>query len=137
MIKAGMCTKCGTPVWRTAVAQKDHDGTKAGTVYILWPMPTSVYAQVSTPTGYAPGIAYCLSCAPPIGSAFEGALGVPPGSPIRNYETAHGRYSAWYAPEKETFYRAWLRDHLLLDPADIEALMMTWQTDRGPVHANP
>lgn len=136
MIKAGMCTKCGTPVWRTAVAQKDHDGTKAGTVFLLWPMPQSVYARVQTPTGYAPGIAYCVTCAPPLGSAFEGTQGVPPGSPIIGYETAHGRYAAWYAPEKAPFYQAWLHDHLMLEPTEIASLLTLWQHDRGPAHAH-
>ena len=130
MLRAGYCAACGTLCWRTATAQKDHDGTKAGEVFLLWPKPESVYAKVQTPTGYAPGIAYCPSCAPAIGAPFVGTVGIPEGSPVIGYETAHTRYTAWYDGTQEPFYRAWLHDHLYLEPFDVNRLMVQWDQDR-------
>lgn len=133
MLRAGYCTACGTLCWRTAVAQKDHDGTKAGEVFLLWPKPDSCYAKVETETGYAPGVAYCARCAPPVGGVC--AEQVLFQRPILGYEKALERYSAWYTPEKEEFYRAWLHDHLYLEPAAIETLMIQWHHDQGASHA--
>src|SRR3990167_6403220 len=130
MLRAGYCAAFGTLCWRTATAQKDHDGTKAGEVFLLWPNPTSVYAKVRTPTGRAVGIAYCSPCAPQIGAPFVGTVGIPEGWPVIGYETAHTRYTAWFDVTQEAFYRAWLRDHLCLEPPDVDSLMVQWNLDR-------
>jgi hypothetical protein len=126
--RAGHCTACGALVWRTAVAAREDksSGIRAGQMFILWPNPTSMYARVETPTGEAPGIAFCAKCAPPIGDPALVDLG-----PVLRYETARGRYAAWYADDRETFYRAWLRDALSLKAAQIKALIQQWNADRG------
>ena len=131
MIRAGTCTACGQVVWRSAQSSKDWNAVPAGTTYLLWPRPDSLYAQVETETGWAPGIAYCARCAPPVGTPFlETALA---GRPILRYEKAGDRYAAWYAEEKRSFYAAWLTDQLWLEPAEVVALLHTWDEDRREI----
>jgi len=123
--KAGHCTGCGQLIWRTATAARDNGAVTAGQSFLLWPKPDSLYAQLQTDTGHAPGVAYCRQCAPAPGEfALEGY-----GATIR-LEGAHERYASWYAPERETFYRAWLQDALSLEPNQVNDLMSTWHEDR-------
>jgi hypothetical protein len=127
-VRSGHCSDCQRLVWRTAIAQRDTpDGTKAGEVFLLWPRPESLYAKVRTPEGFAPGIAYCPECAPQIGQpgpVFDGA-------PVIGYETAYGRYTAWYADEKREFWQAWLHDHLSLTGSEVSAYLDQWEKDRS------
>ena len=106
-----LCTYCDKLVWRTATAKLDSPSSNihAGQVFPLWPDPASKYAILSSDSGVAPGIAFCPSCAPKIGEPALDGYG-----PILGYETALNRYCAWYAPERELFYRTWLQDALYL-----------------------
>lgn len=127
-LKPGHCARCDRLVWRLATAQRDHDGTKAGDTFLLWPDPTSLYVQTWTPIGHTVGIPYCQACAPEIGEPGPDAVG---GAAVIGYETAKGRYREWYTDEKGAFFRAWLGDHLGYDAAMIEATMDLWRRDRG------
>jgi hypothetical protein len=128
-LRAGHCTACGECLWRSARLQKDAWGLPAGQVFLLWPRPDSVYAKVETPSGYAPGIAYCRPCAPRIGEPGP----ILDGAPVIGYEPALERYVDWWAPDRDAFYRAYLGDALFLDAVQIEELLKLWETDRvGP-----
>lgn len=127
MIRAGYCTGCGDKVWRFATLQRDAWGLAAGTEFLLWPKPDSLYAKVETPTGYAPGIAYCANCAPPAGAPGP----ILDGAPVVGYESALERYSDWYQPIRQPFYAAWLRDALFLEGVEIDRLLALWEKDRA------
>jgi hypothetical protein len=123
---AGHCTACGRLIWRTATAARDRDGVRAGQLFLLWPLPESVYARLATDTGSAPGVAFCLSCIPRLGErALEGF------GPVMGLDTAHSRYSDWFSEGRDIFYRAWLSEVLSLEPLQIEVLMAQWAQDRG------
>jgi hypothetical protein len=125
-ICAGHCTLCGKLIWRTAELQREAWGLKPGHTFLLWPEPASLYAVLAVPTGFAPGIAYCRGCAPPLlspGPALDGA-------PIQLYETAYDRYTDWYTDRRGEFWRAWLADALYLEDAAIKRLMTIWEMDR-------
>jgi hypothetical protein len=126
-VRAGHCTDCGRLIWRAATAARDdlRSGIKAGTQYILWPDPTSLYARLETSTGYAPGVAFCRQCAPEPGTHVLDGFG-----PVICLESAHERYAAWYTENWGAVRRAWLRDALSLEPAQIDALMGEWNADR-------
>jgi len=122
---AGRCTGCGQSVWRTATAARDNGAIQANQEFILWPRPDSLYAVVETPTGHAPGIAFCRSCAPAPGeAALEGY-----GATLR-LEGAKERYAAWYDAARETFYRSWLIDALSLEPQQVNDIIAEWHADR-------
>jgi hypothetical protein len=110
------------------VAQRDdaRAGIAAGTEFILWPQPDSLYARLETATGYAPGVAFCGACAPAVGEPALEGLG-----PVIAYDTAHERYASWFTEAWGVFRRAWLRDALSLEPAQIDALMGQWESDRN------
>lgn len=91
-------------------------------------MPDSVYARLETPTGYAPGIAFCGKCRPELGDVVLHGYG-----PVVAVEAAHHRYHEWFTPDHGEFRRAWLRDALSLDLAYIDALMQRWESDRPRV----
>lgn len=123
--KAGHCTGCGQLIWRTATAARDNGTIQAGQEFLLWPRPDSLYARLETSSGHAPGVAFCRSCAPETGeSAVEGF------GPVIRLERAHERYASWYAPERETFYRAWLQDALSLEPSQVNEIIAEWHADR-------
>src|SRR5262245_4721695 len=128
MIRAGHCTACGDKVWRTAVAQVDKDGQKAGDVVLLWPDPTSLYAWIETPDGHAPGVAFCAEC------VDQDVLPDPDyGYKVLKFDTAGDRYRHWFTEGYGVFLRAWLADHLKLDDVDIVNLSTQWNRDRSQV----
>ena len=128
-LKSGHCSECGIPVWRTVTAQREKDGSRAGEEILLWPMPTSCYvvARVS-PDNIVPGLAYCQECAPRFGTIVAISptmIGV-----VEKVEPALERYKAWYEPERELFYRAWLNDHIGCTEPEINAHIDQWHHDQ-------
>lgn len=128
MMQQGRCAACGTYTWRTVVAQKKNGDTEPGEVFIVWPIPTSVYAQTHVATdgpdtSHTAGIGYCTPCAPEFGAMTEHG-------PIIGYETAKARYAAWYADAHGEWLRAWCRDHISYDDVQISATMRAWERDR-------
>lgn len=125
-IASGHCTACGKLIWRSATLQRGAWGLEPGHRFILWPRPDSVYARVETPSGHAPGIAYCRDCAPPIGTPGPvKGLGV-----IIGYDASYERYQNWFADERGAFWRTWLADAVFLEQAEIDRLLATWEQDR-------
>ena len=121
-----LCTYCDRPIWRTVMAQRADAGSgiRAGQIFPVWPAPESVYAVLATSTGYAPGVGFCPQCAPKVGEqALEGY------GPVVGYDTAQSRYAAWYAPEKELFLRAWLRDALSYGGPEVDRIIAMWSKD--------
>lgn len=137
-LSRGHCTKCGTAVWRFAKAQRDikSQGVKAGTMYPLWPKPDSVYVRVKTPTGSAPGIAYCTTCVPAIGDPINVLCAdFAYDAEVIEIQTAADRYKNWYTPRKFTFYSAWLKDAMSYDEYTVKKIMKLWESDGGQRNA--
>lgn len=131
-MRGGACAGCDRDVWTSAVAQRDDkdQGIAAGQRFLLWPRPWSLYAQTWTPTGHTVGIAYCPDCAPAFGELGPEIkeLGR---TAVVGYETAKGRYTAWYTEDHGAFLRAWLADALGYDEAMLTATMTMWEQDRA------
>jgi len=126
-VRAGHCTDCGKLIWSAAKAARDdvRSGIHAGQQFILWPRPDSLYAQLETPSGYAPGIAFCRTCAPAPGDVVLREFG-----PVLKLESAKERYAAWFTEQWGAVRRAWLRDALSLEPEQIDSIMNEWSQDR-------
>lgn len=123
MLKAGTCTTCRGPIWRSV----PHP--ISGEPMLLWPDPTSVYATYGmAPDGLVPGIGYCKDCAPAVGDAPPDFLvaEVPSISTVRYVDTAGARYRDWYTDTRGVFMEAWLREQHI-DPGPVLA---QWQADR-------
>lgn len=120
------CTYCDRKIWATAEAKLNdpQSGIRAGQSFPLWPRPDSVYARLETSTGYAPGIAFCPTCAPSVGEQALEGMGA-----VVGYEGAKDRYASWYSEARETFLRAWLQDALAWSAPEIEVLIADWQKD--------
>lgn len=121
-----LCTYCDRKVWHTVTAKLNDpsSGIRAGQVFPMWPAPDSVYAVLETPTGTAPGVAFCTWCAPAVGRpALEGF------GPILSYQAAKDRYAAWYDPTRETLLRAWLRDALSYEAPEVDRVIELWKKD--------
>lgn len=123
MIRAGHCTACGVPTWKTL----PHP--VSGMPILLWPFPSSRYAAVSVPNGLAPGIGYCGPCAPragdPVGSQVKATL--PDAIAIGYVDPAGVRYADWFTAAKGRFLRVWLAEEFKLDP---DALLREWESAR-------
>ena len=144
-LRPGVCYSCQHLVWRVAIAARsiESQNITAGQPFLLWPLPESLYARLRTDSGSAPGITFCPDCAPEIGSYLVvlvvpmNPTGVPMrepytvSGPVIGLDSALSRYSDWYAPERESFWRSWLKDALSLESAEITALMVAWNEDRG------
>ena len=128
-IKAGHCSSCSAPIWRTATAQRKDEGQEPGDIVLLWPLPSSLYAQTWTPTGYTVGIGYCEECAPDLGAPGPPEVG---SGAIIGYERARGRYQDWRSEQYGEFLRCWLVDALGYDEAGRDAVMTTWEQDWKP-----
>ena len=133
-LKPGRCLGCEALVWRIGVQQKKANAVPAGTEFLLWPLPSAKFARFRVERNeheqiYA-AIPFCAICATeavvPILQTF---LGV--GEGVLEWEPARTRYAAWYAEDREAFYRAWLRDQVQYEEAEIEKLMQQWQEDRA------
>src|SRR2546427_842533 len=130
-LKAGHCTGCQKPVWRSVAQQKDAHGKPAGTEHILWPHPTSMYAKLKTDTGHAPGIAYCPDCAPAIGEQCPAVDNLE----VCGYESAKARYAFWYSDGYGAFLRSYLADAMFLDAAAVADMLALWERDRATISA--
>lgn len=123
--RAGHCTDCGKLIWRYATASRDNGpAIRAGQRFILWPEPSSAYARLETENGYAAGVAFCGEHVPALGENVLYGYG-----PVIAIESARERYHDRFEPVKELFLRAWLRDALILEPAEIETLVNQWKVD--------
>lgn len=127
-IQSGRCTKCGELNWRSAKAARNlpDQGIRANQAFILWPRPDTVYAALETPTGYAPGINFCLACAPQPGETVLDGFG-----PVLHLESARSRYAAWFTENWGSVRRLWLKDALNLESAQVDAIMAQWSLDRA------
>jgi hypothetical protein len=126
--RPGRCTRpdCGKVIWRTATARRNMGRSiKAGMTTILWPDPSSVYARLETPTGYAPGVAFCAEHEPAIGDTVLDGYG-----PVIQIDSAHDRYGAWFTAEWGFARRLWLRDAFSYTPQEVDQLMAQWEADR-------
>ena len=126
MLTVGHCSSCNALIWRTAIQQRKINGVEPDTVILLWPQPSSLYAQTWTPDGHAVGIAYCQTCAPEIGAPGPEGFGA-----IIGYETAKDRYARWYTDEWGDWLRAHLRDQIGYDDEGATAITMLWECDRA------
>ena len=110
-LHAGHCTTCDDAIFRFAA----HGRT--GEPLMLYPDPTSVYAQRQVPGGVAPGIGYCAGHAPALGAD------------VVALDAAGARYAYWFTPAFGQHLRAWLGDHAELPEHTVDALMDQWQAD--------
>lgn len=126
MIEQGRCAACHAYIWRTVTAQKKNGDTEPGEVFIVWPIPTSVYVNTWVDGGWTVGIGYCRACVPDFGAPGPDGFG-----PIVGWETAKDRYGDWYSDAKGEFYRAWMADHIAYDDVQVQAAMKVWENDRN------
>jgi hypothetical protein len=135
MLTAGHCAACQRPIWKSVVHPITQDR------HLLWPRKDSVYVMLETETGFAPGIGYCAACVPPLGTPGPGSLtrlvrhdsgGVlhepMQAGPVIGYESAKGRYRAWFQAPHGAFLAAWVNEELRVDPA---AIMAEWEAERA------
>ena len=125
-LKAGHCTDCGTPIWRTVQHPRTDESM------LLYPDPTSRYARVRVGERESPGIGYCAACCPTVGDWGPDLAAGP--SIVTAVDAAPRRYQAWFTPAWGAHFRAWLRDHLDLPEPAYDALVAQWEHDRATIH---
>ncbi len=107
-LHAGHCTSCDAEIFRFVA----HGRT--GERVMLYPFPTSVYAQI----GRTPGVGYCAAHVPALGTEGVTAL-----------HAAGRRYAHWFTPAFGRHLRAWVADHLELPEHEQAAIMDQWLDD--------
>ena len=129
---AGRCIDCGTLVWRST-----RHPVEASTI-ILWPDPTTLYAQVSCLVGTIVGICYCSECCPQVGAPCHADTMMlrPDATTITGIDTAWDRYAYWFTRTYGEWLRAWLSDELHLDEPEKDTLLAQWEADAQVARKN-